>query len=121
MTETVFVRGEGGALFEMDVPKAGHALERYEEGLRKGLLTIVPNAEWVERADGSRYLVVPAPAEDDDTPEGEPSKPAKPAAKASKAAKKAAAKPAEAEAKPEEVEPPAEDDDTPEGDTPTEG
>ncbi len=121
MTDTVFVRGEGGAIFEMDVPTGGHALERYEEGLRKGTLTVVPAAEWVERADGSRYLVVPAPAEDDDTPEGEPSKPAKPASKASKAAKKAAAKPTEPEQKPEEVEPPAEDDDTPEGDTPDEG
>lgn len=72
MTETVFVRGEGGAIFEMDVPTSGHALERYEEGLRKGTLSIVPEAEWVTRADGSRYLVVPAPpAEDDDTPEGD--------------------------------------------------
>ena len=120
MTETVFVRGAGGALFEMDVPTAGHALERYEEAIRKGDLSVVPHAEWVERADGSRHLVVPPPAEDDDTPERAPSKPAKPAAKASKAAKKAAAKSAEAEAKPEEVEPPAADD-TPEGDTPDEG
>lgn len=71
MTDTVFVRGAGGALFEMDVPTRGHALERYDEAIRKGDLTIVAEAHWVERADGSRYLVVPAPAEDDDTPEGD--------------------------------------------------
>jgi hypothetical protein len=63
MTETVFVRGAGGALFEMDVPTGGHALERYEEAIRKGDLSVVPHAEWVERADGSRHLVVPAATE----------------------------------------------------------
>ena len=61
MTDTVFVRGAGGTLFEMDVPKAGHPLERWEEAIRKGDLTIVPVAEWVTRADGSRFLVVPEP------------------------------------------------------------
>lgn len=63
MTETVFVRGAGGALFEMDVPTAGHALERYEEAIRKGDLSVVPHAEWVTRPDGSRHLVIPEPAE----------------------------------------------------------
>jgi len=63
MTDTVFVRGAGGALFEMDVPKSGHALERYEEAIRKGDLSVVPHAEWVERADGSRHLVIPEPVE----------------------------------------------------------
>lgn len=62
MTETVFVRGAGGALFEMDVPKAGHALERYEEAIRKGDLSVVPHAEWVTRPDGSRHLI-PDPVE----------------------------------------------------------
>ena len=63
MTETVFVRGAGGALFEMDVPKAGHALERYEEAIRKGDLSVVPHAEWVTRPDGSRHLIIPDPVE----------------------------------------------------------
>ena len=36
MTDTVFARGVGGALFELDVPKSGHALERWEEAIRKG-------------------------------------------------------------------------------------
>jgi len=73
MTETVFVRGAGGALFEMDVPTAGHALERYEEAIRKGDLSVVPHAEWVERADGSRYLVIPDPVETP-TPKAKPPK-----------------------------------------------
>lgn len=60
--ETVFVRGTGGALFEMDVPTRGHALERYDEAIRKGDLTIVAEAHWVERADGSRHLVEAKPA-----------------------------------------------------------
>ena len=47
----------------MDVPTAGHALERYEESIRKGDLSVVPHAEWVERADGSRHLVIPEPTE----------------------------------------------------------
>ena len=58
---TVFVRGAGGALFEMDVPTAGHALERWEQALAKGDLTLIPLAVWEERVDGSRHLVVPTP------------------------------------------------------------
>jgi len=57
MTDTVFVRGAGGALFEMDVPTGGHALERYEEAIRKGDLSIVAAAYWVTAEDGVRHLV----------------------------------------------------------------
>ena len=80
MTDTVFARGAGGALFQMDVPKAGHALERWEEALRKGDLTIVPAAEWVARADGSRYLVVPVPEAAATAPKAKPTGKAAPAA-----------------------------------------
>lgn len=69
--ETVFVRGTGGAIFEMDVPTFGHAKERFDQAIEKGELALVPVAEWVERDDGSKYLVVPAPVETpepDDTP-----------------------------------------------------
>lgn len=69
--ETVFVRGTGGALFEMDVTTRGHALERYDEAIRKGDLTIVAEAHWVERADGSRHLVEGA------DPAAKPAKPVK--------------------------------------------
>lgn len=55
--DTVFVRGAGGGIIEMDVPTRGHALERYEEAIRKGDLTLVGAAHWVDRADGSKYLV----------------------------------------------------------------
>jgi len=55
---TAFVRGSGGGLLEMDIPTSGHALERWEEALRKGDLSIVPSAEWVTLDDGSRHLVV---------------------------------------------------------------
>jgi hypothetical protein len=55
--ETVFVRGSGGALFEMDVPTRGHALERYTQALAKGDLSIVAVAHWVTATDGSSHLV----------------------------------------------------------------
>ena len=54
---SVFVRGTGGAIFEMDVPTYGHALERWDQALAKGDLAIVADAHWVERGDGSKYLV----------------------------------------------------------------
>ena len=60
--ETVFVLGTGGGIIEMDVPTRGHALERWEQALAKGDLTIVPEAHWVTRPDGSKYLVAGAPA-----------------------------------------------------------
>ena len=55
--ETAFVRGSGGGLIEVDVPTKGHALERWREALAKGDLSIVDKAHWVDRADGSKYLV----------------------------------------------------------------
>ena len=54
---TAFVRGTGGAIFEMDVPTYGHALERWDQALTKGDLVIVTDAHWVDRADGSAFLV----------------------------------------------------------------
>lgn len=55
--ETVIVRGTGGALFEMDVPAGGFALERYQQSIAKGDLTVVTEpTEWVERGDGSKFL-----------------------------------------------------------------
>lgn len=59
MAETVFVRGTGGAIFEMDVPESGHARERFDQAIEKGDLLVLPHAEWETRPDGSRHLVVP--------------------------------------------------------------
>lgn len=53
---SVFVRGTGGAIFEMDVPTYGHALERWDQALTKGDLAIVDEAHWVEHADGTAHL-----------------------------------------------------------------
>lgn len=62
--ETVFVRGTGGTIFEMDVPTFGHAKERFDQALEKGDLQLVPAAEWVTRDDGSKYLVIPTPVDE---------------------------------------------------------
>ena len=65
--DTVFIRGAGGAIFEMTVPTAPHALELWEEKIAKGEHTVIENAVWADRPDGSKYLIVPdepsAPAE----------------------------------------------------------
>lgn len=46
---TVFVRGTGGAIFEMDVPFEGSSQrELFDEKLASGDLTIVEAAEWVD-------------------------------------------------------------------------
>ena len=50
MTDTVFVRGTGGAIFEIDVPVLPHAVERWEQALNKGDLVIV-DASTVEKVD----------------------------------------------------------------------
>lgn len=39
---TVMVRGRGGAVYEMDVPTAGHALDRWQEKIANGDLEILP-------------------------------------------------------------------------------
>ena len=57
MPSTVVVRSASGVLFEMDVPAAGHALELWEEKLRKGDLVVVDApVVWVEVGDGARQL-----------------------------------------------------------------
>lgn len=61
---SVFVRTTSGVILEMDVPDKGHALDRWNEAIKKGDLTVIPHAEWVTRPNGSRHLVVPQPAED---------------------------------------------------------
>lgn len=62
MPETVFVAGSGGAIFEMDVPRAGTpAAERFDQAIAKGDLTVIPAAFWVDRGDGSKYLVAGTP------------------------------------------------------------
>lgn len=62
MPDTVFVLGSGGAIFEMDVPRAGTpAAERFDQACAKGDLTVIPAAFWVDRADGSKYLVAGTP------------------------------------------------------------
>lgn len=72
--QTVFVRGSGGSIFETDVPTKGMALERYEQALAKGDLTVVPFAHWVDGLDGARHLVADeAPVEPaKPTPKGKP-------------------------------------------------
>lgn len=44
MVSTVMVRGRGGAIYEMDVPTAGHALEQWQEKIACGDLEILPTA-----------------------------------------------------------------------------
>lgn len=57
MSSTVVVRSASGVLFEMDVPAAGHALELWEEKLRKGDLCVVDApVVWVDAGDGARRL-----------------------------------------------------------------
>lgn len=59
MPSTVVVRGSGGALFERDVPTAGHALEIWNEQIAKGDIVIIDEpTKWVEAADGTRNLVI---------------------------------------------------------------
>lgn len=66
MSSPVVVRSGSGVLFEMDAPAAGHALELWNEKLRKGELNIVDSpVEWVTDPDGTRRLIdstVPAVA-----------------------------------------------------------
>ena len=60
-TETVFVRGQGGTIFERDVPAEGSLLrEVFDEQLAKGELVIVASAHWVEY-DGAKQLVETQP------------------------------------------------------------
>ena len=61
MPDTVVVRGSGGGLFEVDVPTAGHARERWEEQFAKGDLSVVTGARWVDNLDGSRSLTIAPP------------------------------------------------------------
>lgn len=74
--EVFFARGEGGEIFEFTVPADGTvAREILEEKLAKGTLVPVPAASWVDRPDGSRYLVAADPADDepgDGTPPAAP-------------------------------------------------
>lgn len=58
MSDTVVVRGSGGAIFEMDIPTAGPARELFDQQLARGDISIV-NAptEWVE-VDGAKKLVL---------------------------------------------------------------
>lgn len=66
---TVFVRGTGGTIFEMDVPTGVHTRELFDGKLAKGELTLIENpCEWVERPDGSRFVREVAPVEVDAEP-----------------------------------------------------
>lgn len=51
MTDTVFVRGTGGAIFQMDVPTNVHARERWDASIEKGDLVVLPADEIVERVE----------------------------------------------------------------------
>lgn len=69
---SVFVRTTSGVILEMDVPDKGHALDRWNEAIEKGDLTVIPHAEWVTRPNGSRYLVVPSAEATEATPKKAP-------------------------------------------------
>lgn len=59
MSSAVVVRSASGVLFEMDVPAAGHALELWEEKLRKGDLEVVAApVVWVDAGEGACRLVL---------------------------------------------------------------
>lgn len=86
----MFVLGSGGGIFEMDVPRPGtSAAERFDQAVAKGDLTVIPSAYWVDRGDGSKYLVAgtsAAPAEVPQVPGPTPTKRTKGAATAETAA-----------------------------------
>lgn len=99
--DTVFVRSTSGVIFEMDVPKVGHARERFDEAIAKGDLVLIDEAHPVTRPDGSIWFVAgpadgqaakprrtskPAPA--DDGQKATPAKATRPR-RTSKAAKPA--------------------------------
>ena len=55
---TVFVATQGGTVLEMDVPVEGSmAHATWLERLDKRELVIIPAAHWVDRGDGTSYLV----------------------------------------------------------------
>lgn len=94
MTETVVVRGEGGALFEMDVPTGGHQLELWNDKLAKKELVIVTDpVEWVERAGAKVLVLVETPDEVVDEPEVAPAD--EPKRRGGRSPKNTAAAPAE--------------------------
>lgn len=75
MTSVVVVRSASGVLFEMDAPVAGHALELWEEKLRKGDLSIVDTpVVWVDAGDGARRLQL-APTASPEAPSVAPDAP----------------------------------------------
>lgn len=63
---TVVVRGSGGAVFAMDVPASGHALDRWNEQIAKGDLVVIdesaPAPEPEEDSEPEPEAVKPAPA-----------------------------------------------------------
>lgn len=63
MTSTVVVRSVSGVLFEMDVPAAGHARERWDGQIANGELTVVTDpVVWVEVPGGGARLQLAATA-----------------------------------------------------------
>lgn len=65
MTETVYARGEGGAIFRLDVPpppgdgaKPSFARERWDAKIERGDLVVIPDDEIEERVvDGATVYV----------------------------------------------------------------
>lgn len=45
MADTVFVRGAGGAIFQMDVPTNPHQREAWDAKLERGELVVIPDAD----------------------------------------------------------------------------
>lgn len=89
MADTVFVMGAGGSIYEMDIPRDPHGVERFEADLAKGNLRVIDSST-VEKADSPgggyvwRVAAEPAPkakggrkpkpdtaTAEGDTPEGE--------------------------------------------------
>lgn len=76
MGETLFVLGSGGGILEMDVPRAGTpTAERFDQAVAKGELTVIPSAYWVDRGDGSKYLVAGTPEAAKPAVKGKPAAP----------------------------------------------
>ncbi len=67
--DTVFIRSSSNVIFEMTVPTSDHALELWDEKIARGEHTVVENAVWVERPDGTKYLALP-----DDSVEEKPAR-----------------------------------------------
>jgi hypothetical protein len=67
--ESVFVRGSGGSIFEMDIPSEASALERFDAAVERGELVILdPDTVVKVDVDGGGYTWADVPRDDAPVP-----------------------------------------------------